>query len=313
MAAKTPRAEPAIPPTRRRWRWGLLAGGIPIGAITFASWWLTDPLEPPSTLVASIAEPTSARPGSSSAEPMSLEWPRDRMDGQAAKRRLLDVLRADQDALRSVEGYTALFKKRERIRGTLRNEEVLEMKVRCRPFSVYCKFRTPEAGKEVVYAEGRHDNHVIAHGSGFSRLLIPRLKVAPTHPLALADSRHPVTEAGLHSLVDKLVAFRELDLNDAEAETILDRLTDNDDRPWLRSIHTHPNRNPERPFARVEVLYDPKTKLPWRITSYDWPEAGETGDLKLAEQYTYDELHLGGSFSDLDFDPANPAYAFTRY
>lgn len=312
MAVDTPRAETAIQPTRRRWRWGLL-GGIPIGAIAFACWWLTDPLETTSASVALIAKPAPVSPRPTPKEPVSLEWPQDRMDGLAAKRLLLDILRADQDALRSVEGYTALFKKRERIRGVLRNEETLEMKVRCRPFSVYFKFRTPEAGKEVVYSEGRHDNHVIAHGAGFSRLLIPRLKVSPTHPLALADSRHPVTEAGLHKLVDKLVAFREMDLNDTEAETILDRVTDDEGRPWLRSIHTHPNQNPERPFARVEVLYDPETNLPRRITSYDWPEAGEIGDLKLAEQYTYDELHLGDSFSDLDFDPANPTYAFTRF
>ncbi|MEO6811573.1 MAG: DUF1571 domain-containing protein [Isosphaeraceae bacterium] len=312
MAADTPRAETAIEPSRRRWRWGLFSG-IPIGAIAFACWWLTDPLEPASTLVASIAEPASPNPGPTPTEPVSLEWPRDRIDGLAAKRRLLDILRADQETLRNVEGYTALFHKRERIRGVLRNEETLEMKVRCRPFSVYFKFRTPEAGKEVVYAEGRYDNHVIAHGAGFSRLLIPRLKVAPTHPLALADSRHPVTEAGLHKLVDKLVAFRELDLIDAEAVTILDQWADDEGRPWLRSIHTHPVQEPERPFAKVEVLYHPETKLPWRITSYDWPKAGDSGDLNLAEQYTYDDLHLGDSFSDLDFDPANSAYAFTRF
>ena len=69
-----------------------------------------------------------------------------------------------------------------------------------KPFAVYLKFLAPQAGKEVVYAEGHHENKVIAHSGGLARLLVPRLAVAPDHPLALADSRHAVTEAGVANL-----------------------------------------------------------------------------------------------------------------
>ena len=60
-----------------------------------------------------------------------------------------------------------------------------------------------------------------------------------------------------------------------------------------------------------ELLTD--TRLPAQIRSYDWPEPGETGDLKLAERYTYEQLDFDASLTDLDFDPANPEYAFSRF
>ena len=116
------------------------------------------------------------------------------------------------------------------------------------------------------------------------------LSVAPTDPIALADCRHPITEAGLANLTDKLVHFRRLDLTDPEAVTILDRTTDADGRTWLRSVHTHPHWKPERPFAHVEVLYDPETLLPRSITSYDWPRPGQADGPLLAEHYAYDDL-----------------------
>ena len=62
------------------------------------------------------------------------------------------------------------------------------------------------------------------------------------------------------------------------------------------------------------MLYDPETRLPRRIDSYDWPEPGKgPGALQLAERYSYEDLDLDAPLSDLDFDPANPAYAFSRF
>jgi hypothetical protein len=188
----------------------------------------------------------------------------------------------------------------------------MALKVRHKPFAVYLKFLAPRPGKEVVYADGHHDNKVIAHTPGVAGWLVPRLAVAPDHPLALAESRHAVTEAGLANLTRRLISFRELDLTESEAVTILDRVTDEQERTWLRSVHTHPHRHPDRPFQRTEVLYDPQTRFPIDIRNYDWPEPGHVGEPDLAEHYRYEDLNLDPGFSPLDFDPANPEYAFRR-
>jgi hypothetical protein len=303
---------------RRYSRWLVPASGLPL-AVIGTSWWLTEPLEPavpdrvaslPPPAVAAPAEPSA---GSPTPAPRPT-WPEERLEGQAAKEVLLGTLLVARERLGRVAGYTATFRKRERIRGKLGPEQTLAMKVRHEPFSIYLKFLKPKAGKEVVYRQGAHDNHVIAHNGDWTRRLIPRLKVAPTDPLALADSRHPVTDAGLLNLTDRLIGFRRMDLEDEHAETVLDRLADEQGRTWLRSVHSHPHFSPARPFKQVEVLYDPETYIPHKITSFDWPEPGDDGtELKLAESYAYDDVDLDSPLTDADFDPANPEYAFTRF
>jgi hypothetical protein len=292
----------------------LLVPAALAGTLAVVSWSLTAPLEDGGTN-APVAQgtPVPLTPAEARGPDVPPPWPEGKLEGVPAKKLLLDTLVAVGERLNGVKCYTATFHKQERIGGTLGPEQTLEMKVRQQPFAVYFKFLAPKPGKEVVYAEGHHDNKVIAHTGGLAGLLVPRLAVPPDHPLALADNRHTITDAGLAKLTAKLIAFRRMDLDDEEAVTVLDRTTGTDRRPWLRSLHLHPHKHPGRPFARVEVLYDPETRFPLRIRSYDWPEPGYKGDLLLAEYYAYDNLNLDADLTALDFDPANPAYAFHRY
>jgi hypothetical protein len=310
------RAGPVEFVRRHRWIAHFVLFPATLGVIVaLVSWWNTEPL-------ADVGGPVSTRPAQGPIEPTSLaastenaepSWPEARLDGDAAKTLLLSVLTLAAQRLDRVPSYTATFHKQERIDGKLGPLQTMSMKVRQHPFALYFKFLSPHAGKEVVYAEGHHDNKVVAHGGGLTRLLLPRLAVPPDHPLALADSRHAVTEAGLTNLAAKLIRFRKMDLDDREAETVLDRFTDACGRAWLRSVHTHPTYHEERPFARVEVLYDPETRLPIDIRNFDWPQPGHAGELLLAEHYAYEDLDLDADLTAIDFDPANPAYQFHRY
>jgi Protein of unknown function (DUF1571) len=311
MTATDLPADPSSTPRRRRWLWSLLV--VPAG-LAGAIWWFTAPLDdsptdPPEHPADSDVPP----PRKPVAAETPLVWPEGKLTGDAAKKLLLAVTARAADRLSRVETYTATLRKQELMGGKLGAEQTLAMKVRNRPFAIYLKFLSVHPGKEVVYAEGHHDNKVIAHNGDWTRKLIPRLAVAPDSALALADSRHPVTEAGLVHLINKLLNFRKMDMGDPDAQTILDRTTDPDGKVWLRSIHTHSLADGSRPFARVEVLYDPVTHYPLRISNYDWPRPGQTGELQLAERYAYDDLKLNAPLTQTDFDPANPDYAFMRF
>lgn len=308
---------------RHRWIGHFVLFPATLGsALALGSWWLTEPLTDQGGPVSSVSTtaPAAQCPTNPGAEAEAghlrtspPSWPLTRLVGAPAKARLLEILLVAAERLGRVESYTARFHKQERIDGKLGPVQSLAMKVRQRPFAIYLKFLSPREGKELVYAEGHHDNKLVAHDVGLSRLLVPRLALSPDHPLALADSRHAVTEAGLSNLTDRLVHFRKLDLDDNGAETELDRFTDTEGRDWLRSIHTHPEFHADRPFARVEVHYDPATFIPIEILNYDWPAPGQVGELLLAEHYAYENLDLDAELTAIDFDPANPDYQFHRY
>jgi hypothetical protein len=204
------------------------------------------------------------------------------------------------------------FRKQERIGGKLMPEQTYFLKVRHHPFAIYMKCLKPAAGRELIYAEGHYDNQVIGHPPGLARLLVPRLKVPPDHPLIMAESRHPMNEAGLANMIRKMIHYREMDLTDPDSITILDRTTGDDGREWLRSTHIHPVFRSERPLRETEVLYDPATCFPLRFTGYDHPAPGEK-EKSLGERYAYDDLVLNAALSPQDFDPSNPGYAFRRF
>ncbi len=295
----------------RRWRRSRLLLFLIPAAPLAAIWWFTAPLADRPT--APPPHPTGADevPASMIGDPT--EWPQETLSGEPAKTFLLESMLRSTARLERVTAYTATFHKQERISGKLGPELTLALKVRNHPFAIYLKFLAPKAGKEVVYAEGHHENKLIAHNGDWTRRLIPRLAIPPDSALALADSRHPVTEAGLLHLAHTLVHFRKMDVGDAEALTVLDRTTGPDGKPRLRSVHTHPRNDGRRPFARVEVLYDPETQYPIEIFSYDWPAPDHAGELELAERYAYEDLKLGAPLTAADFDPTNPDYAFMRF
>jgi len=305
-----------VPNPARAWRrraWAILLS-VPVAAAA-GCWWLTTPPvdDAPDGTPETTAPTATAGAKNGPVEPGFPDWPAGRLEGKAAGRLLLDTLLRVQRRLEKVAGYTATFRKRERIKDVLGPEQTIAMKIRNRPFAVYLKYLAPQAGKEVVFAEGHHEDKIIAHGGGLARLLVPRLALPPDHPLALADARHPITEAGLANLTARLIGFRRMDLDDPGAMTVVDRTHDEQGRPWLRSLHEHPVYDPRRPFARIEVLYDPESRLPLQIRSYDWPQPGHQGELLLAECYVYEDLNLEAVLGALDFDPSNPAYAFHRY
>jgi hypothetical protein len=309
------------------WRvWLGFAAAVPV-AFVAACMFLTAPLEPAGGVTGSgESQPIEAIGGSPGAgagaiasvatgvvsSPNAMTWPANELSGLEATRMLYEVLEQVEHRLSNLPGYTATLVRQERVGGKLGPEQHIKLKIRHRPFGIYLRFIQPDAGKEAVYAEGRYDNHVIAHAGGVGRFLVPRLKVPPTSAVALAGNRHPVTDAGLLALTRRLVSFRKLDLEDPDAETILDTYEDESGRTWWRSIHKHTIRNSARPFAYVEVNYDPETGFPLRIESYEWPEPGDPGPRRLAERYFYEDLNTEAVLSDIDFDPANPTYEFRR-
>ena len=214
------------------------------------------------------------------------------------------------DDLERIPDYQARLVKRERIDGKLGDYEVMFVKIRHRPFSVYMYFLSPDEkkGQEVIYREDANDGKMLAHGVGIQKMF-GTIPLDPTGQIAMKDNRYPITEIGLLTLVRRLIEVGEQDIKYGECEVKFYPGAKIDQRvcTCIQVVHPTPRRNFRFHVARIFV--DDELNVPIRYESYSWPEK-EGGAPQLLEEYTYVGLKLNNNFTDADFDVNNPNYQF---
>jgi len=211
-----------------------------------------------------------------------------------------------------IRGYTCTFLKRERINGRLTPLNVMTMKARTKPLSIYFKFRTPNAGREAIYVEGRNRGKAIVHDVGFGKFVAGTLHLDPRGRRAMDGNRHPITEAGIGNLIDKLIAGWDREMNARDSVVTIKPGMLVNKRPCTMIISSHPRRSREFTFHEVRVYIDHEHGLPIRFEAYGWPRRpGEKPP--LLEEYTYIDLKLNPGLTNRDFDPSNKAYSFGRF
>ena len=283
----------------------------PVGLVMGARWLISAPLDAAdSTTLAPIAATTGHddRLG-----PAADRWPTARLEGPSAKVRLVEALDDLVERLDALDGYEAIIWRQERIGGALRSEQTLRMKVRHRPASVYLEDIGVPQGCEIIHVEGRRQGRLVSHpGGGLVGWLLPAVELDPRSPLALAQSRFPITEAGLLPVARRLRRDARRDLRDPGASTVLDRVLDADGRTLFRSTQSYRAPNANRPFARVEVLFEPETFLIRSYRFFDWPDpsASPSADPPFGGCYLVRRFDEAAAPVDLDFEPTNPAYRF---
>jgi hypothetical protein len=211
-----------------------------------------------------------------------------------------------------VRDYTCTFHKRERLDGKLTTPNVMLMKARANPTSIYFKFQRPNKGREAIYVAGRNGGKLLAHDVGIGKFLAGTMSLDPRGPLAMEDCLHPITEAGIGALIDMVSKHWSAELTQEES-----RLTFHPDmRIGTRSCtmieSVHPTRQPNFLFHKARLYIDHEHGLPIRFEGYDWPKT--TGAVaELLEEYTYTDLRLNVGLTDKDFDPNNRLYSFGRF
>src|SRR5262249_35215382 len=112
------------------------------------------------------------------------------------------IIQRMASAYDGIRDYTALFLKRERIKGTLLPLEHIELRFQ-EPFKVYMDWREPYAGRVVVYIEGENDNKILVNPGGLLRFI--HLTLDPTSSLATRLAHHTVRETGLQKTIALLI------------------------------------------------------------------------------------------------------------
>jgi outer membrane lipoprotein-sorting protein len=212
----------------------------------------------------------------------------------------------------TVQDYTCVFFKRERIDGKLYTQHIMNVKARTKPSSLYFKFIQPNPGREAIFVHGRNNNKIIAHDVGLGRLVAGTMHLDPKGDMAMEENRHPVTEAGLGAMIDTVKQRWDSELHPGESVVTFHPHAKVGDRPCLMVETTHPRPGTEFLFHKVKFYVDKELGLPIRFEAYDWPKS-PGAEPELMEEYTYMNLKINVGLKERDFDPNNRQYSYGRF
>jgi hypothetical protein len=214
----------------------------------------------------------------------------------------LRVIAEARQSYQQVVDYSCTFVKRERLNDQLQPENVIEMKVKARPFSVYLRWLAPRqsVGQEACYVEGQNNGMMRVHSTGLLGVA-GFVSLAPNDPRALRNSKHPITDAGIGNLIERFAGRWDVErrLNKTQV-----RVADYEyaKRPCTRVETIHPDNSGREFLTYRSVLYfDKQTHLPVRVEAYDWPHRGGDPNGDLMESYSYVNLQFNTGLRDDDF------------
>jgi hypothetical protein len=192
-----------------------------------------------------------------------------------------DLVAASARQVETLRSYQVMLTRQERVGTALQPEETVLLSVRRDPRAVRLEWPDgPNRGREVIYAAeagGRGMMHV-----KMANALMPRISLPPDSPLAQKNSRHPIHEAGLESIVAGLQATVQAHASGTAAAG--DRLT------YDGLVPPGPGLPPGHRITRVTptgetwvVTLDATTRLPVAIL-------GTAAGGEVLERYLFREL-----------------------
>lgn len=203
-----------------------------------------------------------------------------------------------------IRDYTALFCKRERLKGKLQPFEVIEFRFQ-EPFKVYLAWHEPYKGRVATYSEGENNNKILVNPGGMMQFL--RLSLDPLGALATRDGHHNILNSGLRNTIQLLMQQYQRARQNGNAQFHFRGSAEVDGRPAYHLEFIGPDSKAAGYYAhRAEVWVDKDHYLPTRLRIYDW-------DNQLYEDYEYRRLQLnpglGPEAFRLPASPQEPSFA----
>jgi hypothetical protein len=203
-----------------------------------------------------------------------------------------------------VKDYTCMLQSRERVRGRLLDENVMMVKMRTEPFSIYMRWLAPNDCKdqEVCFVLGRNSNkmHVRSRTLGKGKFA-GWMWIDPNDARVMEYSRHTIYEAGLGNLIEQTIKHWNMEKQLGKTEVKTAEYTCNNRRA-IRIETTRTERSQQFYCYRSVLYVDAETKMPLRTENYDWPRAGGPAEGELLEMFSYFDLRLNVGLTEQDFN-----------
>jgi len=208
-----------------------------------------------------------------------------------------------RQSIQQVRDYSCLFVKQERIGGTLGPENLIDMRVRSQPFSVYLRWLGPAnlAGQEACFVAGANKGQLRVHSTGLAGT-IGFVSVSPTDARVMQNNRHPITDAGISHLIDIYGQRWELERRLGKTTVHFGEFQYNQKRCVRVELIRPENPGGQFYSYRTLMYFDKATHLPIRVESYDWPKPGGPPSGELFESYSYANLKLNPGIPDAAFN-----------
>jgi len=205
-----------------------------------------------------------------------------------------------------IDSYMVRMKRREVVNGQQRPEEIMLLKFRKDPWSVYVKWLGPEAqGREVVYVKGKYKNELVTLTAAGDVFLLPagrRFSLPPDSPLIKSKSRYPITEAGMGGIIERFGKLVDaVERGDTRQGTIkyLGKIVRPEFSDKVAAVMQTmgPGADPLLPKGGQRLwFFDSHTHLPALVITHD-----DSG--REVEYYCYDRFLYPVRLDDDDFNP----------
>jgi hypothetical protein len=240
----------------------------------------------------------------------------DVLTGRWAMLLSVTMLQRGCEKFEHVSDYTTTLYKQERIGGELLDGQTMSMKLRHEPFSVYMKWLDGDRGRQLIYVDGQNDGNLLVQLGGVKGRLLGTLSINPTGSQAMAESRYPITGAGLLRLAKKIVEYRQKDLE--RGTGVHCEMHDNqmlNDRPCYMFVTTYESPEYCETYRKAVCYIDKELSMPVCVRNYTWAVDAnpETIDEEtLIEFYSYSDIKIEQNLPSEAFDRANEDYRMRR-
>ncbi|WP_165222628.1 DUF1571 domain-containing protein [Aquisphaera insulae] len=197
------------------------------------------------------------------------------------KDELREILHASKERLESMSSYQVNLTREERVGGQLQSEKDVVLSVRRKPAAVRLEWvGGPSKGREVLYSRALDERMMYVNLN--NGLPLSRMSIPVDSPLALRNSRHPISEAGFDTILAKLFPYGDpsssVPVRDGRLVLKGPETPDGYDAP----CHVLERTTPTGEIWRVYL--DRKTLMPAVVLA----QKADSGE--LIEKYTYRNL-----------------------
>ena len=194
-----------------------------------------------------------------------------------------------------IKDYTALYEKEEQAisKG---DRQTIKLSFR-KPLDIRMDWLDGKGkiDQTAIYRKGKNDDKVTAKKGGMLGSMAGTMQLAPTDPLALEDSKHPITEAGLGVLIDRLTSAA----NDpATRVNYLGEEKTDDGRAVYKvemSNQNGLNLTGGEGARKALIWIDKELMLPVKVEIYD------RGGV-LLERHVFKDIKLNANLTDRNFE-----------